>query len=184
MLDVNTEYRNFVEKVARSAQRAFIDVRRNIIDNKLTGNQKAAIESLPHDNITKEPINRLRKFPNDCCMDSGYVLAIIFTAMAQQNGFEFAELMHIRCRPTEKTKTVMFDFHQWLRIDGYDVDITFDQCRTVLKGNRGKIIFEPHPLLENDDSYEFETANAAEIAEPFAGFANFVITEYLHRTKN
>jgi hypothetical protein len=158
-------------------------MRRNIIDNKLTGNQKAAMNTLPHDNITKEPINRLRKFPNDCCMDSAYVLAVIFTAMAEQGGFKFAELMHIRCRPTDKTKIVMFDVHQWLRIDGYDVDITFDQCKPILNGNRGKVIFEPHPLITSDDNYTYESANAAKIEEPFAGFANFVITEYLHKSK-
>lgn len=176
-------YQNFLEKVARSAQKVFLDVRSGILHKKLTEVQKAAIDTLPHDRITKEPVNRLRKFPNDCCMDSAFVLAVIFSAIAQQDGFEFAELKHIRCTPTPKTKVVMFDFHQWLRVDGFDIDITFDQCKTVLKGNKGKIIFEPHPLLKNDDSYEFGVANAAEIEEPFAGFANFIITEYLNKVK-
>jgi len=72
-MNETAQYRSFIEKVASSAQRAFIDVRRNIIDNKLTGKQKASMNTLPHDNITKELINRLRKYPNDCCMDSAYV---------------------------------------------------------------------------------------------------------------
>jgi hypothetical protein len=109
-------YRNFIEDVARKTQRAFLDVRMGLVHKRLTDEQKAAINSLPHDNITKEPENRLRKFPNDCCMDAAFVLAVIFTAISEQKGFKFGELLHIRCTPTPKTKTVMFDFHQWLRV--------------------------------------------------------------------
>ena len=171
--------REHIEDVARLVQKAFIDIRTNIKSNTLTKEQKAAIDSLPHDVITKAARNRLAKFPNDCCMDASNVLAVIFSAFAEQSGFNYGQLMHIRCRPTDKTKTVMFDFHQWLRIDGYDVDITFEQCKTVLKGNKGKVIFEAHPLIDSDD-FIFEGA-AAVVEEPFAPFANFIIENYFRR---
>ena len=168
-----------IESLASLVQKAFIDVCAALNNNTLSQEQREAIESLPFDNITKSADNRLKKFPNDCCMDASIVLAIIFTAIAEQNGFEYNQLMHIRCRPTAKTKTPMFDFHQWLRVDGYDVDIAFKQCKTVLQGNEGKVIFDTHPLIGSDD-FSYERADAI-IEEPFATFANFVISNYFGR---
>jgi len=181
-LDNHTLLNDNIEKIACLTQKAFIDIRNALISNTLTKEQKAAIDSLPHDRITKEAENRLRKFPNDCCMDSAMVLAIIFKAIAEQNNFEYGQLMHIRCRPTEKTKISMFDFHQWLRVEGFDVDIAFEQCKTVLKGNEGKIIFDTHPLIGSDD-YIFE-GGKADIEEPFAEFANFIIVNYFRPQNN
>jgi hypothetical protein len=172
-------YKKFIEDVARKTQRAFLDVRQGVIHKRLTDEQRAAMNSLPHDNITNEPENRLRKFPNDCCMDAAFVLAVIFTAISEQKGFKFGELLHIRCTPTPKTKTVMFDFHQWLRVDGFDVDITVEQLKTLQKANGGKVVFEPHPIIQSDD-YIFEGGKAG-IEEVYAEFANFVITNYLGR---
>ncbi len=103
----------------------------------------------------------------------------MFTAVAEGNGIEF-QLTHIRCTPTQKTKTVMFDFHQWLRVQGYDVDITFEQCKTVLKGNEGKVVFEVHPLILNDDHYTYQQATTI-IEKPFADFANYIIKNYFKR---
>ena len=168
-----------IENVARLAQKAFIDIRENLHSNALNAEQKAAIKSLPFDNITGAAENRLKKFPNDCCMDAANVLAVMFLAIAEQHGFEYRKIMQIRCRPTDKTKTVMFDFHQWLYIDGLNIDIAFEQCKTVLKGNESKIIFDTHPLVESDD-YIFEGGDAV-MEKPFVGFANFVITNYLRR---
>ena len=175
----STLSRENITDVARLVQKAFVDIRTNLKNNNLTKAQKAAVASLPYDVITKEAHNRLAKFPNDCCMDASMILAVIFLAFAEQSGFRYGQLTHIRCRPTDKTKTVMFDFHQWLRIDGYDVDIAFEQCKTVLKGNRGKIVFDTHPLIGNDD-FIYESANAVS-EEPFAEFANFVIENYFRR---
>jgi len=169
--------RENIEKTARLVQAAFVDISKALTSGTLNKEQEAAVKSLPHDVKTKSAENRLKKFPNDCCMDSAMVLAIIFTAIAEQNGFEYGQLMHMRCRPTKKTKIVMFDFHQWLRVEGFDVDIAFEQCKTVLKGNEGKIIFNTHPLIGSDD-YIFEGGKAG-IEEPFAEFANFVIMNYL-----
>ena len=106
-------------------------------------------------------------------MDATYVLGTIFTAFAEQNGFEYNQFEYIRYRPTGKTKTVMFDCHWWLRIEGYNVDITFEQCRTVQKGNAGEIVFDVHPLIDSDD-YIYESTDAGG-AEPFAEFTNFII---------
>ena len=172
-------FRENIDKIARLVQKAFIYIRGGINANTLNKEQKAAVNSLPLDAITGLPENRLKKFPNDCCMDASVVLAIIFTAVAEQSGFKYNQLMHIRCRPTDKTKTVMFDFHQWLRVEGYDVDIAFQQCRTVLKGNEGKVVFDTHPLIGSDD-YTYEGANAS-IEEPFAVFANYIIMNYFRR---
>jgi hypothetical protein len=171
--------RENISDVAHLVQKAFADIRTNLKSNTLSKEQKAAVDSLPHDAITKEARNRLAKFPNDCCMDASMVLAVIFLAFAEQNGFSYGQLMHIRCRPTDKTKTVMFDFHQWLRIDGYDVDIAFEQCKTVLKGNEGKFVFDTHPIIGSDD-FTYENAKAV-IEEPFAVFANFIIENYFKR---
>jgi hypothetical protein len=168
--------REETEGVARLVQKAFLDIRDNLNSGMLTGAQKAAVASLPLDNVTKKAENRLRKFPNECCMDASFVLAIIFTALAEQNGFKFGQLAHIRCRPTDKTKTALFDFHQWLCVDGFSVDIAFEQCKTVLKGNEGKIVFNVHPLI-GSDNFIYEQADAV-IEEPFAEFANFVIMNY------
>jgi len=165
-----------IESVARLVQKAFIDIRRNLQSNTLNKAQKAAITSLPFDRVTGEPQNRLKKFPNDCCMDAANVLAIIFLAYAEQNRFQYRQLKQIRCLPTEKTKTWMFDFHQWLLVDGYHIDIAFEQCKTVLKGNEDRIVFSVHPLVGSDD-YAFEGGGAV-IEEPFAEFANFVIMSY------
>ena len=171
--------RNDIESVARLVQKAYIDIRDALKNDTLTVEQKAAVDSLPHDAITKSARNRLKKFPNDCCMDAAIVLAIIFTSIAEQHDLKYGQLKHIRCRPTDKTKVKMFDFHQWLRIDGCDVDIAFEQCKTVLKNNEGKIVFETHPLIGSDD-YTYEQANAG-IEEPFAEFANFIIMNYFRR---
>ena len=168
-----------IEGIARKVQKAFLDIQRNLKSNTLSKEQKSAVASLPFDNITKSARNRLRKFPNDCCMDASFVLAIVFAAFAEQNGFKYGRFEHIRCRPTDMTKVRMFDFHQWLRIDGYDVDITFEQCKTVLQGNSGKIVFEMHPIIGSDD-FIYEHGDAG-IEEPFAKFANFIITKYFKR---
>ncbi|MDL2287039.1 hypothetical protein LJB90_00525 [Eubacteriales bacterium OttesenSCG-928-G02] len=171
--------RNDIENVARLAQKAFVDIRNALNNDTLSEEQGAAVDSLPQDIITKSARNRLKKFPNDCCADTSFVLAIIFTTIAEQHGFKYGQLKQIRCRPTDKTKMKMFDFHQWLRVDGYDVDIAFEQCKAVLKNNEGEIVFESHPLIGSDD-YTYEQANAG-IEEPFAEFANFIITNYFNR---
>jgi hypothetical protein len=170
-------YRSKIEQVARCVQQAYLDLRRNLQSNTLSKAQKEAVASLPRDSQTGAAKNRLQKFPNDCCMDASIVLAIILLAIADGNAIQYQQFQHIRCRPTEKTKTVMFDFHQWLLIDGFNVDITFSQLKTVQKGNEGKIIFDQHPLIGSDD-YIFESASAVTEA-PFAVFANFVIDRYL-----
>jgi len=169
-------FRDKIEQTARRVQKAFLDINRNIKTNTLSKKQQEAIRTLPHDNITKAAKNRLRKFPNDCCMDATFVLGAILIAIAETNGFEYGQIQYICCRPTENTKTVMFDCHWWLRIEGFDVDITFGQCRTVQKGNEGKVIFDTHPLIDSDD-YAYEIAEA-KIAEPFARFTNFIIENY------
>ena len=171
--------RSDIESISRLVQKAFLDIRTRIHKNTLSKEQRTAIASLPLDRITMSAKNRLKKFPNDCCMDASIVLAIIFTALAEQNGCEYRQLKHIRCRPTDKTVTTMFDFHQWLRIDEFDVDITFEQCKTVLKGNEGKVVFMLHPLIGSDD-YIYESADAV-IEEPFAEFANYIIANYFRR---
>ena len=168
-----------IESIARLVQQAFLDIRRGLQNNTLSKEQEAAVATLPSDRITGIAKNRLKKYPNDCCMDAAIVLAIMFLAIAEQNGFQYGQLKHIRCRPTDKTKTKMFDFHQWLLVDGYHVDISFEQCKTVLKGNEGKIVFDIHPLINSDD-YIFEGGNAV-IEEPFAEFANFIITNYFKK---
>lgn len=165
-----------IEKIARLVQKAFTDIQENLLNNTLSKEQEAAIASLPLDMITKSARNRLKKFPDDCCIDAAYVLAVIFIAISQQNGFQYGQLKQIRCHPTDKTMKKMFDKHQWLLIDGYNVDITFEQCKTVLKGNEGEIIFDTHPLVGSDD-YSFASAKAV-IEEPYAEFANFVIINY------
>jgi hypothetical protein len=170
-------FRENIETVARLTQKAFLDIRKNLLNNTLSKEQKVAIASLPFDVITMSPENRLKKFPNDCCMDAANVLAIIFLGYAEQNGFEYGLIQQIRCRPTDKTKTRMFDFHQWLRVEGFHIDIAFEQCKTVLKGNEGKIVFDTHPLIGSDD-YIFEGGNAV-IEKPFAEFANFIIMNYI-----
>ena len=167
-----------IEGIACLVKKAFLDIKSSLNSATLSKKQREAVGSLPHDRITKGAENRLRKFPNDCCMDAAIVLAVIFSAIAEQNGINF-QLTHIRCRPTQKTKTVMFDFHQWLRVGGYDVDITFEQCKTVLKGNEDKVVFDIHPLIGSDD-YAYEQATAT-IEEPFAEFANYIITNYFKR---
>lgn len=70
----------------------------------------------------------------------------------------------------------MFDFHQWVLVDGFNIDITFGQLKTVQKGNEGKILFDQYPLIGSDD-YIFEAADV-KMENPFAEFANFVIKEY------
>jgi hypothetical protein len=168
-----------IEGVARRVQQAFIDIRRDLQSKTQNEAQKDAIASLPHDKITGAAENRLKKFPNDCCMDASFVLANVLLIIAEQKSIKFGQLMHIRCRPTEKTKTVMFDFHQWLSVNGYNVDIAFEQCKTVLKGNEGKIIFDTHPLVESDD-YTFEGITAEKF-DPYMYFSSFVIEQYFHR---
>jgi hypothetical protein len=175
-MDAVAQYAAHLEKIARIVQSGFVDMRKRIKTGRLSQDQKTAVNSLPHDEITKEATNRLSKFPNDCCMDAAHVLAIIFIAIAEQNGFKHEQLEHIRCKPMDKTKVKMFDFHQWLRIDGFDVDITFEQLKTFQKGNTGNIVFPIHPLIGSDD-YIYESAKAT-IEEPFAIFANFIITNY------
>jgi hypothetical protein len=64
-------------------------------------------------------------------MDTTNVLAIILIAIAEQNGFQYGQLKQIRCRPTKKTKNVMFDFHQWLLVDELHVDTAFEQGKTI-----------------------------------------------------
>jgi len=174
-------YTAHLDKIARIVQESFLDIRKRIESGGLSQEHKTAIESLPHDVITKEAKNRLAKFPNDCCMDAAHVLAIIFIAIAEQSGFTHNQLEYIRATPTAKTKTKMFDFHQWLRVDGFDIDITFDQLKTVQKGNVGKIVFPIHPLIGSDD-YIYAGAKA-QIEEPFAVFANFLITNYLQKAR-
>ena len=170
-----------IESIARLVQKAFFDIRRNILNNNLSEEQEAAIASLPSDNITGAAHNRLKKFPNDCCMDASNVLAIIFIAIAEQNGFQYGQLKQIRCRPTDKTKTRMFDFHQWLLVNDLNVDITFGQCKAVLKGNEDKVVFDTHPLVGSDD-YIFEGGNAV-MEEPFAEFTNFIIKDYFKKSE-
>jgi len=165
-----------IEKIARLVQQAFADIRENLHNNTLSKEQDAAIASLPLDVITKSARNRLKKFPDDCCIDAAYVLAVIFIAISRQNGFQYGQLKQLRCHPTDKTKEKMFDKHQWLLVDGYNVDITFEQCKAVLKGNEGEIIFETHPLV-GSDGYSFASAEAV-IEEPYTEFANFVIMNY------
>ena len=178
----NTQYRDNIEKVARLVQMAFIEIRRSLQCGTLSEPQKTAIASLPLDAVTGAAENRLAKFPNDCCMDAANVLAVIFLAFAEQNGFRHGQIHQIRCRPTDKTKNVMFDFHQWLAIGGYHIDITFEQCKAVLKGNEGKVIFDTHPLIGSDD-YIYESGNAV-MEEPFKVFANFVIENYFNTENN
>ena len=180
-VDATAQYATHLEKIARIVQSGFLDIQKGLKTGKLTQEQKAAVDSFPHDAITKEAKNRLVKFPNDCCMDAAHVLAIIFIAISEQNGFEHDQLEHFRCTPTDKTKTKMFDFHQWLRIDGFDIDITFGQLKTIQKGNEEKIVFPIHPLIGSDD-YVFASAKAG-IDEPFAIFANLIITEYFQTAK-
>lgn len=178
-MDEAVVYAAHLEKIARIVQEGFLDIRKRIKSGRLSQEHKTAITSLPHDAITKEAKNRLAKFPNDCCMDAAHVLAIIFIAFAEQNGFVHGQLEYIRATPTDKTQVKMFDFHQWLRVDGFDVDITFGQLKTVQKGNEGKIVFPLHPLIGSDD-YVYAGAKAV-IEEPFAVFANFIITNYLQK---
>ena len=178
-VDATAQCATHFEKIARIVQAGFLDIQKELKADKLTQEQKAAVDSLPHDAITKEAKNRLMKFPNDCCMDAAHVLAIIFIAISEQNGFKHNQLEHFRCTPTGKTKTKMFDFHQWLRIDGFDIDITFGQLKTIQNGNEEKIVFPVHPLIGSDD-YVFASAKAA-IDEPFAIFTNFIITKYFHK---
>ena len=178
-MDETAIYAAHIEKIARIVQGGFLDMRKRIKTGKLTQEHKTAINSLPHDAITKEAINRLAKFPNDCCMDAAHVLAIIFIAIAEQNNFEHGQLDYIRATPTDKTRVKMFDFHQWLMVDGFAVDITFDQLKTVQNGNEGKIVFPVHPLIGSDD-YTYGKAKAT-IEEPFAVFANFIITNYFKK---
>ena len=83
--------------------------------------------------------------------------------------------------PSEKIKIKMFDFHQWLLVDGCHVDISFEQCKTVSKGNEGKIVFDAHPLIGSDD-YIFEGGNAV-MEEPFVVFSNFVMMNYFRSGK-
>ena len=183
-MDDNTiiaKYRDNLENISRSVQTAFLDIRRNLQDGTLNEPQKAAVGSLPLDTMTGEAVNRLKKFPNDCCMDAANVLAVVFLAFAEQNGFRYEQIKQIRCRPTDKTKSVMFDFHQWLLVDGCHIDIAFEQCKAVLKGNEGKIVFESHPLIGSDD-YIFESGDAV-MEEPFKRFANFVIENYIRSGK-
>ena len=175
------QYRENIEQVARLAEKAFIDIRCGLQSGTINDAHKAAIASLPLDALTGKATNRLKKFPNDCCMDAANILAVIFLAFAEQNGFRYGQLQQIRCRPTDKTKNVMFDFHQWLLVDGYHIDITFEQCKTVLNGNEGKIVFDSHPLIGSDD-YIFESGNAV-MEEPFKVFANFVIENYIRSGK-
>ena len=179
MTEAETQ-KNYFEGIARLVQTAFLEIRASLHSGTVSKELRKAIDSLPHDRITKEAGNRLRKFPNDCCADASAVLAVIFSAIAEQNGFEL-ELKHIRCYPTDKTKTVMFDYHQWLQVQGYAVDITFEQCKTVLKGNEGKVIFEVHPLIDSDD-YKYGQATAT-IEEPWAEFANYIIMTYFKRPR-
>ena len=171
--------RNDIEAVARLVKKAFIEIRDSINANKVNDDMRTAISTLPMDNITGAAENRLKKFPNDCCMDASMVLAIIFIALAEQNGYIYNQIMHIRCLPTDKTKTLMFDFHQWLSVEGYNVDIAFEQCKTVLRGNEDKVVFDVHPLIGSDD-YNYGRADAV-IEEPFAEFANYIITNYFRR---
>jgi len=42
--------RDNFEKIACLTQKAFIDIRNALISNSLTREQKAAVDSLPHDN--------------------------------------------------------------------------------------------------------------------------------------
>ena len=169
------------EEIARLVQKAFLDIRRNLKTNTLSKKQQEAIRTLPHDTITKAAKNRLKKFPNDCCMDATFVLGTIFAAYADTQGLKYGQFEYIRCRPTEKTKTVMFDCHWWLRIEGYDIDITFRQLKTVQKGNEGKVIFEIHPLIDSDD-YIYESGKAG-TAEFHAEFTNFIIENYFNRKR-
>ena len=171
-------YRSKIEGVARSVQTAYLDIRRDTQSNTLSKGQA----SLPRDAQTGLAINRLKKFPNDCCMDASIVLAIILIAIADTNNIEYRQFQRIRCRPTEKTKTVMFDFHQWLLVDGFNIDLTFSQLRTVQKGSEDKIVFEQHPIIGSDD-YTYE-AEPAKMEAPFVEFANFVIEHYLRRQNN
>ncbi|MCL1884634.1 MAG: hypothetical protein FWF81_12895 [Defluviitaleaceae bacterium] len=178
-MDEVVQYAAYLEQIARKVQEGFIDMRNRIKSGRLSQDHKTAINSLPHDAITWEAKNRLAKFPNDCCMDASHVLAIIFIAFAEQQGLEYGQLQHIRAIPTDKTKMKMFDFHQWLRVDGFDVDITFGQLKTAQKGNEGKIVFPLHPLINSDD-YVY-TGAPANIDEPFAIFANFIIANYFRK---
>jgi hypothetical protein len=174
----NTDiYRTKLIDVARKVQKAYLDIRHNLHSNTMSKAQQAAITSLPLDSQTGAAENRLRKFPNDCCMDASIVLANILRAIADGSGIQYQQFKHIRCRPTEKTKTVMFDFHQWLLVDGFDIDITFSQLKTVQKGNEGEIVFNQHPLI-GSDNYVYEAADA-QIEDPFVEFANFIIEKYL-----
>lgn|GEM_PF-2048374 len=170
-------YRDNIKKTAHLVQKAFADMKRGLQEGTLSEAQKTAADSLPFDSVTGNPRNRLKKYPNDCCMDAANVLATIYLAFAEQNGFQFGQLKQIRCRPTAKTKKKMFDFHQWLLVDGYHVDVAFEQCKTVLKGNEGKVVFDTHPLIGSDD-YTFEGGDAV-MEEPFKVFANFVIEHYV-----
>jgi len=180
-MDDTAVYATHIENIARIAHEGFLDIRKRIKSSRLSHEHKSAINSLPHDAITKEAMNRLTKFPNDCCMDASHVLAIIFIAFAEQKAFEHGQLEHIRATPTDKTKVKMFDFHQWLVVGGFAVDITFAQLKTVQKGNEGKIVFPVHPLIGSDD-YTYGKAKAI-IDEPFVTFANFIITNYFQRKK-
>jgi hypothetical protein len=180
-MDETTMYAAQLEQVARIVQEGFLDIRKRIKSGRSGQEHKEAINSLPHDAVTGNAKNRLAKFPNDCCMDAAFVLAIVFIAIAEQNNFGYGQLEHIRATPTDKTKVKMFDFHQWLRVDGFDVDITFGQLKPLQSGNERKLIFPLHPLIGSDD-YVYAGAKAS-IEEPFAGFANFIITNYFNRQK-
>lgn len=179
MPKIETMHRDDIESIACLVQKAFFDIQCNLQNNTLSKEQEAAVASLPLDKITGAAQNRLKKFPNNCCMDVANVLAIVFLAFAEQNRFQYGQLKQIRCRPTDKTKTKMFDFHQWLLVDRWNVDITFQQCKTVLNGNEDSIVFNTHPLVGSDD-YIFEGGDAV-IEEPFAEFANFIIINYFGR---
>jgi len=178
-MDATVKYAEHIEKIARIVQDGFLDISKKIKSGKLTQEQKATANSLPHDAITGEAVNRLAKFPSDCCMDAAHVLAIIFIAIAEQSGNRHEQLEFIRCMPTENTKIKMFDFHQWLMVDGFHVDITFGQLKTVQKGNTRKIVFPVHPIIGSDD-YIYASAKATS-EDAFAVFANYIITNYFRK---
>jgi len=180
-MDATEIYAAHIEKIARIVQDGFLDIRKRIKSGRLSQEQKTAVNSLPHDVITKEAKNRLAKFPNDCCMDAAHVLAIVFIAIAEQRELKHNQLEYIRAIPTDKTRVRMFDFHQGLQVDGFNVDITFGQLRTVQKGNAGRIVFPLHPLFGSDD-YAYGIAKAT-IEDAYSVFANYIITTYFQKQR-
>jgi hypothetical protein len=148
-----------IDNIAQTVYRVFADIRRGLDDYTLPDEDLAAIDSLksgtgqrrsPVDGsvvgfIDMSPCKRLARFPEACCADAVATLGIIYTMAC----VDPESIVEITAEPKRENPNI--NFHKWLTVDGYAVDITLGQFHPLGDELDGTVVFMEHPLEKHPE---------------------------------